>query len=296
MDSALEPDIDAALDRLLAALRLEPAGPDRFRAGDDASPLFDRIYGGQLLAQAIVAAGATVATRDVSAVHAVFVEAGDTSRGLDLAVDRVRDGRSLATRRVTVLQGERPLLSALVSFHTNPAGPDVHQPAPAATPPDQMPSLQHWARELPPELRAHGEGWIARPPALDIRIGEPLTFLGGRAGRGPRSHWMRLPRAVDDDPVLHAALLAYGSDFFLMDMIFRAHPDGPGPGRFSGYSLDHAMWLHRRPDFTGWHLHTQEALAVVGDRGLARGSLHEAEGRLVATVMQEVVVRPLAAS
>jgi acyl-CoA thioesterase-2 len=106
---------------------------------------------------------------------------------------------------------------------------------------------------------------------------------------------MRLPRDVGDEPLLHTALLAYASDFFLMDMVFRAHPAAAGPGRSNGFSLDHAIWFHRPVRFDQWHLHTQEALAVVGDRGLARGAIHDADGRLAATVLQEVLVLPVPA-
>jgi acyl-CoA thioesterase-2 len=102
---------------------------------------------------------------------------------------------------------------------------------------------------------------------------------------------MRLPRSVGADHSLNAALLAYASDFFLMDMIFRLHPQEPGPGRANGFSLDHAMWFHRPVRFDEWHLHTQEAVALVGDRGLARGTIHDADGRCVASVAQEVLLR-----
>jgi acyl-CoA thioesterase-2 len=212
---------------------------------------------------------------------------------VDLTVVRVRDGRSTATRRVTALQQERPLLEAIVSFHANSLVPDAGGEAPAAPPPENLPLLQHWAEQASEAGRAHSRSWIERPPPLEIRIGEALTFLGGAQAKGRRSHWMRVPRDVGDDPVLHTALLAYGSDFFLMDMVFRAHPDGAGVGSFAGFSLDHAIWFHRPVCFDRWHLHTQESLALVGDRGLARGAIHDTEGRLVATVMQEVLVRRL---
>ena len=137
-----------------------------------------------------------------------------------------------------------------------------------------------------------GRHWIDRPPPLELRLSEPPAFLGGRSSAATRSHWMRPPRPVGGNELVHAALLAYASDFFLMDMVFRAHPDELGPGRANGFSVDHAIWFHRPPHFEDWHLHTQEALAVVGDRGLARGAIHDQSGRLVATVMQEVLVRP----
>ncbi len=140
-----------------------------------------------------------------------------------------------------------------------------------------------------------GRNWVDEPPPLDIRMSEAPSFLGGSGTSPNRSHWMRLPRPVGDIPLLHAALLAYASDFFLMDMIFRAHPAHLGPGRANGFSVDHAIWFHQPTRFDRWHLHTQEAVAIVGDRGLARGTIHDQDRRLVATVMQEVLVRPVSA-
>jgi acyl-CoA thioesterase-2 len=286
----LETAIHASLDGLLQALDLRPVGDDRFQVPSEPGRLFDRVYGGQLLAQALIAASATVAGKDPHSLHAVFVAGGAPDQSVELAVERVRDGRSVSTRRVTVFQADRPVLVAIASFHENPAGPDVGGAIPATPPPEDVPLLQHWAQHRPDEA-GHARSWIERPPPLEMRIGEAPTFLGGAPANGTRSHWMRIPRRVGDDPALHAALLTYASDFFLMDMVFRAHPDGVG--RFAGYSLDHAIWLHRPTRFDQWHLHTQESLAIVGDRGLARGAIHDATGNLVASVMQEVLVRPL---
>jgi acyl-CoA thioesterase-2 len=124
-----------------------------------------------------------------------------------------------------------------------------------------------------------------------MRLSESPSFLSGATASSARSHWMRLPRPVGDDHALNAALLAYASDFFLMDMIFRMHPETLGPDRAHGLSLDHAIWFHRPVRFDTWHLYTQEAVALVGDRGLARGAIHDGDGRGVATVVQEVLLR-----
>jgi acyl-CoA thioesterase-2 len=104
---------------------------------------------------------------------------------------------------------------------------------------------------------------------------------------------MRAPREVVGDNSLHAALLAHASDFFLLDMLLRAYPEEEGAGGFTAFSVDHAIWFHRPSRFDRWHLHTQEALVIIGDRGLARGAVHDESGSLVATVMQEVLVRKL---
>jgi acyl-CoA thioesterase-2 len=156
----------------------------------------------------------------------------------------------------------------------------------AVPPPEDLLAMQDWAAAAPT-----GRSWIEHPPAVELRLSEPPSFLTGATATSPRAHWMRLPRDVGDGHALNAALLAYASDFFLMDMLFRLHPDELGPGRANGFSLDHAIWFHRPVRLDRWHLHTQEAVALVGDRGLARGAIHDADGRLVASVAQEVLLR-----
>jgi acyl-CoA thioesterase II len=288
-DGEIADAVLASLDDLLRVLRLDAVAEDRFRIPSAASELFDRIYGGQLLAQAIVAAGATVEGKEVHSLHAAFVNGGRPGRPVEVAVNRIRDGRSLSARDLTVRQDGVPLLAALASFHANTGSPDWHgSPSPVVPAPEETPLLQHWAAQA----AAGGRHWIDRPPPIELRLPESPRFLGGTGSSATRSHWMRVPRPVGDDPTLHAALLAYASDFFLMDMVFRAHPSGLGPSSADGFSVDHAIWFHRPTRFDSWHLHTQEAVNVVGERGLARGSIHDQSGRLVATVMQEVLVRP----
>jgi acyl-CoA thioesterase-2 len=290
VDGYLERAILEALDGLLRALELESLGGDRFRVLGEPGR-FDRVFGGQTVAQALLAASVTVTGKDPHSLHAYFVEAGAPEQPLDLAVDRVRDGRSISTRSVTVTQGGRPLLIVSASFHANPTSPELADPSPSAPRPEQLPLLQDWVRDLPPELRLHSRSWVEQPPPLELRIGEAPNFLGGGSAGGTRSHWMRLPRDVGDDPLLHTALLAYASDYLLLDMAFRSHPERFTP-TFAGFSLDHALWLHRPVRFEGWHLHTQETVAISGHRGLVRGAIHDADGHLVASAMQEVLVRP----
>lgn len=290
-EASLEQAIQKSLDGLLGALELEPLGDDRFRVTSEPGR-FDRIFGGQTVAQALVAASATVEGKAPHSLHAYFVEAGTPEQPLLIGVERVRDGRSMATRRVTIAQGERTLLTALVSFHDSPTEPELAGPPPSVPGPDELPRLQDWVHEMPPETRERGYGWIERPPPLDMRIGEPPTFLGGGRAEGTRSHWMRVPRDVGDDPLLHAALLAYASDYLLLDVAVRAHPGLDGTDPYMGFSLDHGLWLHRPVRFDRWHLHTQESVALSGHRGLTRGSIHDEDGHLVASAVQEVLLRP----
>jgi acyl-CoA thioesterase II len=295
-DKVYAQSILASLDSLLAALRLEQVDDGRFRAAPSSAMFADRIFGGELLAQALTAASVTVAGKEPHSLHVAFVRAGVPGDPVELLVDRVRDGRSMSTRRVTIVQGSRTLLVAIVSFHANAVGVDVTGDPVDHPSPERLPLLQDWADSLPAELRGAGRGWIEQPMPLEVRMAEAPTFLGGSSATGSRSHWMRLPRDVGADPVLHAALLAFASDFLLLDVIFRTHPDGAGVGAFSGFSIDHALWLHRPVRFDNWHLYTQETVAIVGGRALARGSIHDAAGSLVASVTQEVLVQPMAAT
>jgi acyl-CoA thioesterase-2 len=290
-DEVLQQATLAALDGLLDAFVLKPQGDDTFEMVNEPSR-FGRVFGGQLIAQGLLAAAATVDGKPPHSVHAYFVAGGASDIPLLASVERVRDGRSMAARRVSITQDGQPLLALLASFHASPVEPQAADPPPAVPGPEELPSLQDWVRQSPPSIRPGAEGnWIVNPPPVQVRMGEALRFLGGEAASGTRSHWMRVPRAVGDDALLHTALLAYASDFFLLDMAFRGHPSGLPASSFTSTSLDHALWFHRPVRFDEWLLHTQETLAISGDRGLVRGSLHDVHGQLVATAMQEVLVR-----
>ena len=230
-DTDIAAAILGSLDDLLRSLRMEQVGTDRFRVSSDASRMFDRVYGGQLLAQALIGAGTSVDGKAPHSLHAAFVQGGVPGRPLDVVVSRVRDGRTMATREVSVLQDGDTLLVGFASFHQNSEGPDVTSVAPDVPRPEDTPRLQDWVWQLPPELVEGARHWIDRPPPLELRLSEPPAFLGGGSSSTTRSHWMRPPRPVGGDQLFQAALLAYGSDFFLMDMIFRAHPSAMGPGR-----------------------------------------------------------------
>ena len=290
-DGSLARATESALDSLLVALALEPMGGDRFRAPGEGNR-FDRVFGGQVVAQALLAASATVVGKDPDSLHAYFVEAGVPGEPVDVLVDRVRDGRSVSTRRVTVTQGKRQLLVAILSFHDGAPEPGLSETSPSDPGPDGLPLLQDWARDVSPEQRLYGLSWIEHPPPLEIRMDEPPNFMGGPAAQGTRTHWMRLPRDVGDDPLLQAALLAYASDYLMLDMVLRAYPDRAVLTSFACFSLDHSLWFHRPVRLDGWHRHTLETQAISGFRGLVRGTIRDADGRLVASAMQEGLLRP----
>lgn len=289
-DSELRRTILRALDELLASLHPESLRDDRFRVHSEANR-FGRVFGGQMIAQAMQAAATTVADKPPHSLHAYFVQSGSPGEPLDIAVERVRDGRSMSARRVTVAQAGDPLLIAMVSFHDNPTEPEFAEPAPRGPHPDELPRLQDWVESAPPELIDRARTWISRPPPLDIRIAEPTFFIGGSRAHGPRSHWMRLPRNAGDDPALHSVLLAYASDYLLLDIALRSHPEPVSVESSTAFSLDHSLWLHRPVRFDQWHSHTAELVAISGHRGLVRGAIHDIDGHLVANTSQEVLIR-----
>ncbi|MEB3023543.1 acyl-CoA thioesterase [[Mycobacterium] crassicus] len=289
--SSLEIATLCALDEVQQVLTLRPTDTDRFQAGNETAR-FGRLFGGQLVAQAITAAAGTITGFAPHSIHASFLRPGQPTPPLDITVDRTRDGRTMSIRRVTVQQAGRTMLTATVSFDTDPEAADdatVAVPAPA---PESLPLLQHWAQQAPPELAGPANTWIDKPAPLEMRIAEAPIFLGGAQAPGSRAHWMRLPRAIDGGPQANAVLLAYASDYLLVDTAVRAYPHRVGYGTHMGLTLDHTIWLHRPVRFDRWHLYTQQAVGVGGDRALVHGTIVDIDGRHVASTAQEVLIRP----
>ncbi|WP_019931039.1 acyl-CoA thioesterase II [Nocardia sp. BMG111209] len=289
---ALERAMLDSLDDLEGALRLEVMGENEFRVRNERSR-FGRAFGGQLLAQAMLAAAATVDGQLPHSLHAYFVRSGDSDVPLDISVERTRDGRSMSTRQVTVRQSGREILTAIVSFHTNPAEPELFQGSSGGVRPEELPLLQQWVDFAPEEMRPTARKWIELPPPVEMRIGEAPTFVVPGRDSDEREHWMRLPREIGDRPAAHIAMLAYASDYLLLDMAFRNHPEQVDHRGFVGLSLDHSIWVHRAVRFDEWHRYTQRIGAVSGHRALVHGTLHDLAGHLVATTAQEVLVRPV---
>ncbi|HEY4026323.1 MAG TPA: acyl-CoA thioesterase II [Candidatus Dormibacteraeota bacterium] len=236
-----------------------------------------RVFGGQVAGQALVAAGRTVpAERAVHSLHAYFIRPGDPEVPIVYTVDRTRDGRSFSTRRVTAIQHGRAIFTLSASFHVPEAGPEHHAPMPEAPDPEGLPERSVGLR------------------AVEIRYDEDRARArGGRLPREPRGMvWLRVREALpDDDPLLHVCAAAYVSDMTLLDSVLMAHGltwDAPG---LSAASLDHAMWFHVPFRADDWLLYAQESPAAAGARGLAQGRIFRRDGRLVASVVQEGLIR-----
>ena len=296
MQIGLDNAAERSVQNLIQALIPQQTGEDTFVYPATVFPktttttnrknTLDYAYGGQLLAQALIAAGKTVEQKEPQSLHATFVTAGRESLPMEVTVERIRDGRSIAIRQVALRQDGKPVLIAIASFHRNATATEVAAAAPEITPPEQTPLFSDWLSKAGSAFQS----WVNRTPALEFRLPEAPRFLGGEGTNASRSHWMRLRAEMGDDRLLHAGLLAYASDYFLMDMVFRAHPAEDFTG-LTGLSLDHAIWFHRPSNFDAWHLYTQEAVTISGERGLARGAIYDRDGHHVATTTQEVLIR-----
>ena len=280
------------LDELLEILDLEEIELDIFR-GRNESERRGRLFGGQVAAQALVAAGRTVEARPAHSLHGYFLRPGDPSLPVLYSVDRIRDGQSFTTRRVVAIQHGKAIFNMSASFHTPEPGYEHQQAMPDVPPPESVPSWperveQMWSR-IPEEARV----FAPRPRPIDLRHVDLPTYLGGEPTREPGRVWLRVERRLPDAALLHQALLTYASDISLLDNIIRPHGRLGTLGPVMMASLDHAVWFHRPLRVDEWLLYAQESPIAAGGRGFARGQLFSRAGVLVASVAQEGLMRPV---
>jgi acyl-CoA thioesterase-2 len=282
-----------ALQDLLDLLDLEQIEENIFR-GQSRSAVVPRVFGGQVAAQALVAAGRTVpADRTAHSLHAYFLRPGDPGAPIVYTVDRIRDGRSFTTRRVVAVQHGKPIFHLSASFQAYEEGLDHQIPMPPAPDPETLPTSQERLRgydHLAPEVV---ERFLEAREAIDLRYVDEPPY--GRFGepREPHSQvWFRANGKLDDDPLLHVVLATYVSDMTLLDAVLLAHGRGGwAVGDVVGASLDHAMWFHRPFRADEWLLYDQESPSAHGGRGLGQARIYTQDGRLAISVIQEGVVR-----
>jgi acyl-CoA thioesterase-2 len=279
----------AALDELVDLLDLEAIEVNVFR-GRSPDDKRQRVFGGQVAGQALVAAGRTVGPeRAVHSLHAYFLRPGDPTVPILYQVDRIRDGRSFTTRRVVAVQHGEAIFNLAVSFHLAEEGFDHQLPAPAAPPPESLPTF---AERMAPYRDQLGE-WYTRPQPIDIRhVGEPPHVTGGHEIRPPcQQVWIRADGRLPNDLLLHACVVTYASDMTLLDSILLAHGTSWLDPDLMGASLDHAMWFHRPFRADEWLLYDQESASAHGARGLGQGRIFSEAGVHVVTVVQEGLFR-----
>ncbi len=269
-------------------MALVESGPDRFTA-PEAPEREGRMYGGQLLAQALVAAGRTVTDdRHAHSLHAYFLAPGNISMPVEMQVERVRDGRSFSSRSVSALQGGRELFRMMVSFHVAEPGNlfAAHRKPDVPPPEDVSLTYPAFSRSVQAELDSDLE---ARP--MDTRcIDPPVAPLGEPVVEDQRM-WMRISERLPAEPGLHRAGLAYLSDSTLVDHVVLPHGRRWQEPGLTGASLDHAMWFHNPVRADAWLLFDQTVEATGSGRGLATGRIFDADGNLAATCSQEGLIR-----
>lgn len=284
-----------ALESLLGLLALERIEQDIFR-GQSRPSVVPRVFGGQVAAQALVAAGRTVpADRPPHSLHAYFLRPGDPGAPIVYTVDRIRDGRSFTTRRVVAVQQGRTIFNLTASFHKPESGFDHQLPLRRVVPdPEELPTVAEEVRERLHDLPASLERMERRMP-FEIRYADRLRWTPEEIeGAEPRSAvWMRAVGPLGDDPLVHTCALTYASDMTLLDAVRIPVEPLWGPRGFDMASLDHAMWFHRPFRADEWFLYDQESPIATGGRGLARGRIYDREGRLLVSVVQEGLFRKL---
>ncbi|MFH8733077.1 MULTISPECIES: acyl-CoA thioesterase [unclassified Streptomyces] len=290
--------MNQALESLLDLLDLERIEQDIFR-GQSRSAVVPRVFGGQVAAQALVAAGRTVpGDRHAHSLHAYFLVAGDPGAPIVYTVDRIRDGRSFTTRRVVAIQHGQPIFHLSASFQTYEDGLEHQAAMPPAPDPETLPTA---AEMLPRYADAFVEPGVAERllearEAVDLRYVDAPPFGSVGTPQEPRSQvWFRTNGKLDgviDEPLLHVCLATYVSDMTLLDSVLLAHGRGGwAVGDVVGASLDHAMWFHRPFRADEWLLYDQESPSASGGRGLGQARIYTRDGQLAISVIQEGVVR-----
>lgn len=270
-----------SLEDLVDLLDLEMIDVDLFR-GRQPQTSAQRVFGGQVLGQALVAASRTVdAERHVHSLHGYFLRPGDTAVPIVYRTEQTRDGRTFSSRRVVGSQSGRTIFYMSASYQRAEPGLDHADPMPTdLLPPEEAPTL---ASVLEEASGRKAEEWTKEWAALDVRL----------AGRTGRQFWIRAAGKLPDDQALHACVLAYASDLTLLGASLLPHGLILGDPRIQSASIDHAMWFHRDFRADEWLLYDQASPSASNARGFATGRLFTQDGRLIASVAQEGLIRPL---
>jgi len=277
------------LDRLVAILDLEQIELDIFR-GSSPEESLQRVFGGQVAGQALVAAGRSVPLdRPVHSLHAYFLRPGDPTVPIIYLVDRIRDGRSFTTRRVVAVQHGKPIFNLSASFAVNEPGLEHQIEMPRVPRPDDLPT---WGQRAEPYGDQLGP-LFGLPRPIDLRYVDDPPWVSRVDGpREPSQRvWLRADGVLPDDPLLHVCALTYASDMTLLDSVLAAHGLAWYLDDLQGASLDHAMWFHRPFRADEWLLYDCDSPSAHGGRGFATGRIFAADGRHVVSVVQEGLLR-----
>lgn len=277
------------MDELITTLTLEQIEVNLFR-GVSPPEERQRIFGGQVVAQALTAAYRTVEGRICHSLQSYFIRPGDPTIPVLYQVERSREGKSFATRRVIAIQKGEQIFNMACSFQVDEGGYEHQSTMPDAVSPDSLPDdFIRVTEELKDIPDAH-KRWLRRRP-IEMRPIDPVAYMKPQKAQAQQMVWLRARENAGDDVALNQALLAYASDYSLLGTAMRPH----GVSWMSGVqtaSLDHILWFHRPTDFSRWHLYVQDSPFAAGARGFNRGAIYREDGVLVASAAQEGLIRP----
>lgn len=275
---------------LLRQFELERLEVNLFRgeSRDIGSP---QVYGGQVLGQALMAAYQTIDDLEVHSLHAYFLRRGDFNRPIVYQVDRSRDGHSFSSRRVIAVQNGEQIFTCAASFQRREPGLDHQSTMPAVAAPETLPDWSRPTPEVAAKLPDMLRRFLIRERPVEMRPVEPIDFLSRTASPACERVWFRIAEPLLGDDRLHRCLLAYMSDFNLLTAATRPHHGKFAIGEMVMASIDHALWFHRPFRADEWLLYDVESPSASGGRGFARGSIYSRDGRLVASVAQEGLMR-----
>ena len=282
--------MDQRLADLLALLELEQLEINLFR-GESRDIGAPQVFGGQVLGQALSAAAATVEGRVVHSLHAYFLRRGDCNAPIVYQVDRSLDGHSFSNRRVVAIQHGQQIFNMAASFQATEAGFDHQIGMPPVPPPESLADSSGPPAQLLERLPERVRRFFAQPRPFEFRMVQSIDYLHPQRAPPERQIWFRAVDALGDDEMLHRRLLAYVSDFFLLDTATLPHGTSFLKPTLVMASIDHALWFHRTLRVDDWLLYAMESPSASGARGFARASVFARDGRLVASAAQEGLVR-----
>ncbi|MBI4724728.1 MAG: acyl-CoA thioesterase II [Rhodomicrobium sp.] len=282
----------SAVEQLISILGLEQLEHNLFR-GRSPQDGWQRVFGGQVVGQALVAAGRTADTEEriAHSLHAYFLLPGDPKVPIIYEVDRIRDGGSFTTRRVIAIQHGQAIFSMAVSFHKSEPGLEHQMAMPDVPAPESLPSKEELRSRLPPDLAEVMRTYWERDNPIEMRPADLSRYFSAGKAEPQQYIWIKTNGPLPDDFGLHQCALAYASDFSLLDTALIAHGRVLFDPRLMLASLDHAVWFHRPFRADEWLLYAQDSPSAQAGRGFCRGSIFSRDGRLVASVAQEGLIR-----
>jgi acyl-CoA thioesterase-2 len=279
------------IQEVLDLLDLEKVEENIFR-GASPKDRVQRVFGGQVLGQALVAAARTVEGRVCHSLHAYFLRAGDPKVPILYEVDRSRDGTSFTSRRVVAIQHGRPIFTLEASFQREEPGYEHQFEMPKVPAPETLPSDEELRAKVAGHVPEEARAWFQRPRPIEMRPIDPRDYFAPEKRAPHEMLWIRATGPLPDDLALHQCLLAYASDMSLIDTGLLPHGIGWFDNKVQMASLDHAMWFHRPFRVDDWLLYVQDSPSASGARSFNCGLLYTRDGRLAASVAQEGLMRP----